>query len=358
MTNSAWSRRGLDRHAQFTRCWPQRRRRALRRTNDGLLIFPALFIALLCVQCNVLLTESPWARKADRVKTAERMFETFDVHAMCVVSSAVLSLYASGRSTGVVVHSGADSTFIAPVFEGYALDGRGAYRLDIGGRHLTEHLSRRMHHSGQHHFATTAELQVARDIKEKVCYVCMDVEAEREKAEEKSYELPDGQSQFELRACSCSLRINRHRCIVSQCECACYLCASVLLIKEDRYMVPEALFRPGLIGLSSHGADHLLCWWVSRLDKELHSDMFSNIVLSGGNTLFDGFGERLQKSVQSYLGKDTLVRVVAPADRRYSAWIGGSIMASLSTFKSRWISKAESVSQTDEAAKTHARGIP
>ena len=78
-----------------------------------------------------------------------------------------------------------------------------------------------------------------------------------------------------------------------------------------------------------------------KCDVDIRKDMYVNIVLSGGNTMFPGFDERMQKEITALAPPTLLIKVIAPPDRKYSVWIGGSVLASLSTFQQMWVSKQD-----------------
>ncbi|KAL7529216.1 hypothetical protein ACHAXR_002854 [Thalassiosira sp. AJA248-18] len=268
----------------------------------------------------VLVTEPPHNPTSHREQLAEVFFETFRSPALFVAPPAVLSLYASGRTTGVVLDVGEGVTHCIPVYEGYALP-HSIIRSDIAGSDVTKRLQLLLRKSGLA-FSTTAESDFCSTMKEEVCYVSNVPTKEEsdydmgsgggttsgETTGKAQYQLPDGQ---------------------------------VINLSNERHRASEVLFQPSLIGSEERPIHDVLLTSILQSDMDLRSTLFSNIVLSGGTTLLPGLGDRLLYDVRSRAPERTRIRISAPPERKESAWVGGSILASLATFKNMWVGRSE-----------------
>ena len=270
-------------------------------------------MALNTEEHPLLLTEAPFNSTTNRERMTETVFETLKTPSFYVAVQPVLALYASGRTTGVVIDAGEDVTQVVSIYEGYILP-HACEHLNVAGHKLTDNLQRLLAERG-YDLQSSAQREVIQDIKEKLCYIVLDFEQTIEASTkstniEKTYKLPDGKQ---------------------------------ITINSERFRAPEALFRPSLINEENAGLHKLVHNSIMKIDIEIRNSFYQNVVLAGGSTMFQGFQDRIQKELTSLATADTKVDVIAPEDRKYSAWKGGSILTSLEAFPSQtmWISKRE-----------------
>jgi len=254
--------------------------------------------------CGVLLTEAPMNPKDNRERMTQIMFETFNVRRYYVNIQAVLSLYASGRTTGVVVDCGDGVSHTVPIYEGYSMP-HAIQRINLAGRDLTDYICKILQES-KITLTTTAERESAKKIKEDLCYVSMTFgeEVDNFAGKEKQFEMPDG---------------------------------TVVTVHNQMIRCPELMFKPSLDGKEMMGLHELTKKTVNDCDLDVRKDLLGNVVMSGGTTMFPNMPERLQAEIQGLVPEATKVKVIAPPERMISVWIGGSILASLSTFSRMWI---------------------
>lgn len=116
---------------------------------------------------------------------------------------------------------------------------------------------------------------------------------------------------------------------------------NVITVGKQRFQCPEALFQPSFLGKEDLGIHHLTFNSIQKCDVDIRKDLYSNIVLSGGTTMYEGLSDRLNMEISALAPSAMKIKVVAPPERKFSVWIGGSILSSLSTFQSMWITKEE-----------------
>lgn len=259
----------------------------------------------------VLLTEAPLNSQQNREDMLEIFFETFKVPAFYVFTQAVLSLYASGKTTGVVFDSGDGVTHIATVYDGYCIQ-HAVSRVDLAGKDITNYLQKNLKDKG-HNFKSAEEKEIAKSLKEKLCRVAYEYDDEvqlykESKTKLNDFELPDGN------------KVN----------------IGHLAIKA-----PECLFKPSLMGLEIAGIHKSINKVIQDADSDLKRELYENIVLCGGNTDFPGFADRVHKEMSELAPDSINVKILAPMDRKFSAWIGGSVLSTLDSFNSSWITKTE-----------------
>ncbi|KAJ7759323.1 actin, cytoplasmic 1-like protein [Mycena maculata] len=214
----------------------------------------------------LLMTEPPRNPPENREKAAQIMFETFNVPALYLKNQAGLSFGYHCRpdsNTGIVVDCGETVTHVVPMYEGCALS-HATIRLDVAGQDVVEYLSRMLMERG-YPLTTSVEREIARDIKERMCYIAQDFHQQlKSPTDQKDYEFPDGQ---------------------------------VIPIGDECFRAPEVLFTPSLLGSDLPGVHDIVYKSVQKCDPDLQRLLYRRVMLSGGSTLFPGFADRLQKEL-------------------------------------------------------------
>ncbi|XP_022103909.1 actin-5-like [Acanthaster planci] len=259
----------------------------------------------------LLLTDAALNPKANREKMAEVMFEKFDVYSLHIGIQAVLSVLSYGRGTALSVECGDGVLQIVPVYEGFILN-KPIQRLDVGGRDLTNYLVDMLAERALD-FSSSGDRETVRDIKEKLCYSTQNFKMELYNFrygwnQDKNYTLPDGR---------------------------------VISVGSEMFRCPEALFQPSLIGLETVGIHEAVYKSIMECGMDTRRDLYCNVLLSGGSTMFPGFSDRLLKELEALAPQVMKIKVIAAPERKFMAWIGGSILASLSYFENMCISKEE-----------------
>ncbi|KAF3448878.1 hypothetical protein FNV43_RR09594 [Rhamnella rubrinervis] len=297
----------------------------------------------------MLLAEPSSNTQQQRERTAELMFEKYKVPALFLAKNAVLTSFASGRATSLVVDSGGGSTTVAPVHDGYVLQ-KAVASSPIGGEFLTDCLMKSLESKGimikprysfkrkeirpgefqtvDVDFPNTTESYklysqrvIASDIKECVCRAPdtpYDVFCRNPLSKvhiqtfNDPYELPDGQT---------------------------------IEIGADRFKVPDILFNPSL-AQTIPGMENFaeIAPSVRGLPQMVISCIIDYQLLAGGTASMQQLKERLEKDLLEESPQAARVKVLASGnatERRFSVWIGGSILASLGSFQQMWFSKSE-----------------
>lgn len=319
----------------------------------------------------LLITEAPLTSARHRERLAELAFETLHVPALHVAATPTLALYGAGRTTGLVVEVGDGVTSATPIYEGFAIT-HAAVRSDVGGRDVTASLQAQLRRGG-HVFHTSAEGEMLRCLKETACYVARNPVAEEASLrKEAAAVLHSGSASARgggvgaaaaaaasapgvalasavggaggsstSSASASSAGAAGAAAVAGKGGAPVPLAPGEYLLPDgqrlrlggERFRAAEVLFQPALAGLELPGVHEAAAMAVSKADLELRPALLGGVLLAGGATATPGFGERLLVELKRSLPADAKVRITAPKERKVLPWVGGSILASLGTFR-------------------------
>ena len=307
----------------------------------------------------ILLGEPASASREQREKMVELLFEKHAPPALFLAKNPVLTSFASGRATALVVDCGGGGTSVTAVHDGYALKQASA-RSPLGGDAITDivlkylekkkacpirprhEFTRRLNKDGEtfdvsavkrpnisSSYRLFKQREIAADVKETTCRLSDRAydEAEMKNVPTVAYELPDG---------------------------------NVVDVGAERFKIPELLFRPELLAELDLGADApelktpdggdakglpaLILDVINSCDVDVRKDLFGGMLLAGGGSMFGQLRERLEAELHDAAPTNVRVKMTASAnavERKFATWIGGSILASLGSFQQMWMSKQE-----------------
>lgn len=254
----------------------------------------------------VLITEKPLNQRSHREKLMQLMFETFKVKAYYSGIQAVLALFSLGKNTGVVWDAGDGVSHTVAIYEGYGLP-HAITRSLISGNDLTNYLHKLLLESGAPE--DSCDFNSAQVIKENFCQVALDYQAAvQEDSQPIPVALPDG---------------------------------TEIQLGIERMKGPEALFNPGLLGVKCESVHQGIFNSIDKCEQDMRKDLYGNIVLAGGTTMFHGLPERIEKEVVALAQPTMKAKVIATPGRKNSVWLGGSILASLDAFSQMCVTMSE-----------------
>ena len=232
----------------------------------------------------------------------------------------------------LLIDSGYSHTTVTPIVQGRPLH-QAIRRLDVGGRLLTNYLTRLL---SVRHFDMRNETFIANEMKEAVCYVSVDFKGDIEKTWKgtrgerredylsgagiaKDYVLPDSHTTFHgvVREYEPSAGSSRARKAAVSTE-------DVLTLRNERFVVPELLFSPSDIGMRQPGLADLVMQSLSVLPIGVWPGLLANIVVVGGNARLPNFIQRLQMELLQRVPDQCVVRVARPEDPVASTWLGAA----------------------------------
>ncbi|CAL1404735.1 unnamed protein product [Linum trigynum] len=254
--------------------------------------------------CHYDDTDSARASRRQLKEAIHSALFDMNVPAVCTVNQAILALYAAHKTSGIVVNIGFQATSVVPILNGKIMHSVGVEAIGIGALKVTGFLKEQM----QQNNINCESLYTIRTLKENLCYVAYDYQAELSKDTKASMEIP-GEGVFTL--------------------------------SNERYKTGEILFQPRLTGMRGMGLHQAVALCIDHCHAaELTGDdsWFKTIVLTGGTACLPGLAERLDKEVRLLLpaSSGNGIKVIPPPYGVDTPWFGAKLISNLSTFPDSW----------------------
>ncbi len=279
----------------------------------------------------VLVTEAAFTSRPQRYRIAQRLLEELGHPGVAFGVQGLMSLYAHGHTTGLVLDVGDGVMHACPVYDGFSIR-EAARRVDFGGRDVTEYLQMLLRQNGVF-LDTSAEFDVVRQIKEQRCSVSTVAVRSFDDVVHSGSGGGGGGGGQKSNKDSSAARAARIRHRLPD--------GTDIEIGEEQTLAPEALFHPALVGRECSGVVGVASESIRKCDIDLRRDLYGNIFLAGGCTLFANFCNRFLAEMTKHTPKDCKVRLMASGNRTLTAWIGASSLTQLPNFKDLLVKKSD-----------------
>ena len=269
----------------------------------------------------ILITEPLLNPYSNREKIASALFENLSAPAIFFASQPILSLFSTSNTSSIILESGEGVTQSCVVYEGYSIP-NSYIRNNYGGKDVTEYFQTLLQRQG-YSFTTTSEFEIVKKMKEDICFTTinsnignalnnisnLDLSGNKNKSESSGiYNLPDG---------------------------------NAIKIGDEKSLAPEILFNPSIIGSENLSFQEMIISSINKVDIDLRKNLYNNVFISGGNTLFKGIQEKFHTEIKNLAPKNMKVKLHTPGNRLLSCWTGGNVISTLEIFKKMWVSREE-----------------
>ncbi len=277
----------------------------------------------------ILITEPLLNPYSNREKIASALFENLSAPAIFFASQPILSLFSTSNTSSIILESGEGVTQSCVVYEGYSIP-NSYIRNNYGGKDVTEYFQTLLQRQG-YSFTTTSEFEIVKKMKEDICFTTinsnisnplnnisnLDLSGNKNKSESSGiYNLPDG---------------------------------NAIKIGDEKSLAPEILFNPSIIGSENLSFQEMIISSINKVDIDLRKNLYNNVLISGGNTLFKGIQEKFHSEIKNLAPKNMKVKLHTPGNRLLSCWSGGNVISILEIFKKMWVSREEWVEKGNKS---------
>ena len=277
----------------------------------------------------ILITEPLLNPYSNREKIASALFENLSAPAIFFASQPILSLFSTSNTSSIILESGEGVTQSCVVYEGYSIP-NSYIRNNYGGKDVTEYFQTLLQRQG-YSFTTTSEFEIVKKMKEDICFTTinsnisnplnnisnLDLSGNKNKSESSGiYNLPDG---------------------------------NAIKIGDEKSLAPEILFNPSIIGSENLSFQEMIISSINKVDIDLRKNLYNNVFISGGNTLFKGIQEKFHTEIKNLAPKNMKVKLHTPGNRLLSCWTGGNVISTLEIFKKMWVTREEWVEKGNKS---------